>query len=232
MVPRDRNAAHCQIVVLLDADSWRTSSCVFKGRDGLKGARQSRTFTEVGRLACSRGSRSVPAVSAPLAGVGPAARRAVRPRAVSFEGGGHRPQESACLCPATGVCGTVRTTRQPNTHNIESRTVCYPWHPWFGHAVGVYEMLVKYGHSVCRCGHEEERTRRSVEIPTWMFEPATCDRLCVMTVPTVGCDALCALKTVLRSTPRPDGGDVLQAQHRSLLAAGGVDATVSEPIAF
>ena len=57
-------------------------------------------------------------------------------------------------------------------------------------------MLVKYGHSVCRCGLEEERTRRSVEIPTWMFESARCGRLRVMTVPIVDCDALCALKAV------------------------------------
>ena len=101
-------------------------------------------------------------------------------------------------------------------------------HPWFGRSVAVYEVLVKYGRSVCRCGFEEERTRRSVEIPTWMFEPAACCRLRVMAVPSVGCDALLELKALLRTASRSDPGVVLQAQHRSLLAAGGADARVNE----
>jgi hypothetical protein len=120
-------------------------------------------------------------------------------------------------------------SRQPNTHSTESREVCYPWHPWFGRAVAVYEVLVRQGHSVCRCGLEEERNRRSIEIPTWMFEPATCGRLRVLSVPTVSCDALLELQGLLRTVQHPDHGGVLQAQHRSLLDAGGADATVREP---
>src|SRR5207247_10574129 len=81
------------------------------------------------------------------------------------------------------------TSRQPNTHNTESRKVCYPWHPWFGRAVAVYEVLVKRGQSLCRCGLEEERNRRAVEIPTWMIEPAARCRLRVMAAPTASCDA-------------------------------------------
>jgi hypothetical protein len=130
-----------------------------------------------------------------------------------------------------GAFGSGDTTRQPNTHNTEAREVRYPWHPWFGRSVAVYEVLVKQGHSVCRCGLEEERTRRAVEIPTWMFEPAACCRLRVMAVPTVDCDALRALQALLRAVPRSDPGVVLQAQHHSLLAAGGADAPVSEPTA-
>jgi len=124
------------------------------------------------------------------------------------------------------------TSRQPNTHNTESREVCYPWHPWFGRSVVVYEVLVKYGQSVCRCGLEEERNRRAVEIPTWMFEPAACCRLPAMAVPTVSCDALLELKALLRTAQRPYPGVVLQAPHRSLLAAGGADATVRDPTAI
>jgi hypothetical protein len=97
-------------------------------------------------------------------------------------------------------------------------------------AVAMYEVLVKQGQSLCRCGLEEERNRRAIEIPTWMFEPAACCRLRVMVVPTVGCDALLELKA-LRTVPCSDPGVVLQAQHRSLLAAGGADATVPEPTA-
>jgi len=120
-------------------------------------------------------------------------------------------------------------SRQPNTHSTELRELRYPWHPWFGRAVAVYEVLVKQGHSVSRCGLEEERNRLSIEVPTWMFEPAACDRLRVTAVPTVNCDALRALQTLLRTTARPDPDDVLEAQHRSLPAAGGADAPVRDP---
>src|SRR2546425_8734602 len=53
----------------------------------------------------------------------------------------------------------------------------------------------------------------------------------MMAVPTVSCDALLALKALLRAAPRPAVDVVLQAQHRPLLAAGGADATVSQSTA-
>ena len=87
------------------------------------------------------------------------------------------------------------------------------------------------GQAVCRCGLDDERHRRSVEIPTWMFEPAVCSRLRVVAVPSVCCDALLELTALLRVAPRAAVGGVLQAQHRSLLAVGGADAPVSEPTA-
>jgi hypothetical protein len=138
----------------------------------------------------------------------------------------------ARLWPTRGACAIRDTSPQPNTHNTESREVCYPWHPWFGRSVAVYEVLVKDGHSVCRCGLEEERNRRAIEIPTWMFEPAACCRLRVMAVASVGCNALLELKALLRTVPRSDPGVVLQAQHHSLLAEGGAaDAQDHEPTA-
>src|SRR5262249_16227861 len=115
---------------------------------------------------------------------------------------GRRFCEAARL-PSTGsrVRGdSVRDgrSRQPNTHNTEWRNVCYPWHPCFGRTVAVYEVFIKRGQSLGRCGLEEERNGRSVEIPAWMLEPATCCRLRMMAVPTVNCDALLALKALLR----------------------------------
>jgi hypothetical protein len=139
------------------------------------------------------------------------------------------PGELVHPCPARGGCASRDRSRQPNTHSTELRERRYPWHPWFGRAVTVYEVLVKQGHSVSRCGLEEERNRLSIEVPTWMFEPAACGRLRVMAVPAVNCDALRALQTLLRTTARPDPGDVLEAQHRSLPAAGGADAPVRDP---
>jgi hypothetical protein len=128
---------------------------------------------------------------------------------------------SSCAC----------RSRQPNTHNTEFRDVCYPWHPWFGRTVAVYEVLVKQGQSVCRCGLEEERSRLAVEIPTWMFEPAACRRLRRLPDPAVSCDALRAVQVLLRLVPRSAPSGVLQAQHRSLPAAGGADAPVHDPSA-
>ena len=121
-----------------------------------------------------------------------------------------------------------RPARSPqlNTHNTEWRNVCYPWHPLFRRTVAVYEVFIKRGQSLCRCGLEEEGRGRTVEIPTWMLEPATCCRLRMMSVPTVSCDALLELKAYLRSTFHP-AIDVVQAQHRPILAAGGADATDS-----
>jgi hypothetical protein len=33
----------------------------------------------------------------------------------------------------------------------EWRNICYPWHPWFGRTVAVYEVFIKGGQSLCRC---------------------------------------------------------------------------------
>jgi hypothetical protein len=119
---------------------------------------------------------------------------------------------------ADGCC----RSRQPNTHNTEVREVCYPWHPWFGRTVAVYEVLVKQAQSVCRCGLEEERSRLAVEIPAWMFESAACRGLRLLHAPAVSCDALRGVQALLRIVLQSALSGVLQAQHRSLPAAGGV----------
>jgi len=90
----------------------------------------------------------------------------------------------------------------------------------------VYEALSKGGHRVCRCGFDDQRNDRSLEVPTWMFEPATCDHLRLTDTPIVDCKALAELKTLLQAALR---ADMLQAQHQSLSTAGGADATVPDP---
>ena len=96
---------------------------------------------------------------------------------------------------------SVRDDRSPqlNTHNTEWRNVYYPWHPWRGRTVAVYEVFIKRGQSLSLCGLEEERLRPSVEIPTWMLDPATCCRLRMMPNPTVSCDALLELQALLQT---------------------------------
>src|SRR5262245_23640883 len=100
---------------------------------------------------------------------------------------------------AIDVAGAHCTSRQHNTPSTESRSVVYPWHPWCGRSVTVYEVLTRGGQAVCRCGLDEERNRRSLEIPTWMFDPAACGSLRLTAVPTVDCDALLAVQAVLRT---------------------------------
>jgi hypothetical protein len=91
----------------------------------------------------------------------------------------------------------------------------------------VYETVTKGGHPLCRCGIEDQRNDRSVELPAWMFEPTACDHLHLTATPFVDCQALIELKAVLQTAPR---ADVLQAPHHSLTAPGGADATGQTPI--
>jgi hypothetical protein len=137
------------------------------------------------------------------------------------------PSAQGCPCPTLSESGCGGTNRQHNTHSTESREVCYPWHPWYGRAVWVYETLVKSGQPVFRCGTEENHDARYL-VPQWMFDSAVCCRMHKATVPVVGCEALRDLKALLQFPP--DRGVVLQAQHRSSLSQGGADANAPEPI--
>jgi hypothetical protein len=91
----------------------------------------------------------------------------------------------------------------------------------------VYEALTKGGYAICRCGFDDRRNDRSLEVPAWMFEPAACDHLRLIATPFVDCQALIELKAVLQTALR---ADVLQAPHHSLTAPGGADATGQRPI--
>ena len=121
------------------------------------------------------------------------------------------------------------TSRQRNTHNIESREVRYPWHPWHARAVAVHEALTKNGRGVFRCGIDENPGMRLLEIPQWMFDSVACCRMRLATVPTVSCGALRDLKALLRYASFPDSDVVIQGQHRSLLSPGGADAKITKP---
>ena len=62
-----------------------------------------------------------------------------------------------------------------------------------------------------------------------MFNPAICLRMRrLAAVPTVSCEALLDLESLLQCAPVSNIGFVLQAQHRSLLSRGGADAKVAE----
>jgi hypothetical protein len=121
------------------------------------------------------------------------------------------------------------TTRQRNTHNTESREIRYPWYPWFGRAVTVYEVLTRCEQTVCRCGLDNERHHRSLEVPLWMFESAACSHLHLTSTPVVDGNALVEVQALLRLAA-PGDAYVLQARHRSLTSAGGADVAVGTAV--
>ncbi len=127
------------------------------------------------------------------------------------------------------ACGPRGTSRQRNTHNIESREVRYAWHPWHARAVAVHGALTKNGRGVFRCGIDENPGVRLLEIPQWMFDSVACCHMRLATVPTVSCGALLDLKALLRCASFPDSDVVLQSQHRSLLSPGDADAKITKP---
>jgi hypothetical protein len=122
------------------------------------------------------------------------------------------------------------TSRQSNTHSIESREVRYPWHPWYGRTVWIYQSLKKQGGGILRCGVEQDVRVSLLELPEWMFETAAgCIQLAKM--PAACCEALRDLRTLLQGHQSRSGRDgVVEVQHRSLQASGGADAEPREPI--
>jgi hypothetical protein len=120
------------------------------------------------------------------------------------------------------------TSRQRNTHSIESREVLYPWHPWHNRVVAVHQSFTRNGHVLFRCSIQENLEARLLEIPQWMFDPATCGRMRLAAVPIVSCKALLNLKSLLQCALLPGSEAVLQAQHSCLLSPGGADAKVTE----
>jgi hypothetical protein len=83
----------------------------------------------------------------------------------------------------------------------------------------VYEALTKGGDAICRCGSDDRRDDRSLEVRAWMFESAACDHLRLTVTPYEDCPALIELKAALQTALR---AGVLQAPHHALTAAGGL----------
>ena len=67
--------------------------------------------------------------------------------------------------PRTGVFATDGTTCQFTAHNTETRTVCYPWHPWYGHTVAIRAARAKRDQAICHCQLEHVVRLKSLEIP-------------------------------------------------------------------
>src|SRR5215831_11190328 len=87
------------------------------------------------------------------------------------------------------------TSRQSNTHSIESREVRYPWHPWCGRTVWIYQSLRKHGEGILRCRVEQDPRGSLQEVPEWMFDTAA-SQIQIAKIPAVGCEALRDLKAL------------------------------------
>jgi hypothetical protein len=133
------------------------------------------------------------------------------------------------LYPTKDGGGTCGTSRQSKTHNIESREVRYPWHPWHGRTVWIYQSLNKHGIGILRCRTEQDQRVSLLELPEWMFDTAAGEIQLAKTA-VVRCEALRDLKVVLQqhhSLARRDS--VIESQHQSLQSSGGADVQATEP---
>jgi hypothetical protein len=169
---------------------------------------------------------------------------AIRPRADSG-GGARRPAGSpphvrapavaprgagAHSAPAPDGVAPCCTSRQSDTHRIESREVRYPWHPWYGRAVWIDQAVVRGGRAMFQCRLELRQEQRSVEVPQWMFDAASCHWMRLGPIPSVSWEVLRELRALLSSGTRLGDRDELRdAQHQAEHGRGGADATVTEP---
>ena len=128
----------------------------------------------------------------------------------------------------TDVFSTDCTSRQSNTHSIESREVRYLWHPWHGRTVWIYQSLRKHGEGILRCRVEQDQRGSLQELPEWMFDTAA-GNIQIAKDPAVGCEALRDLKVLLQRYQTRSGRDsVVEIQHQSLQASGGADVQATE----
>ena len=129
----------------------------------------------------------------------------------------------ACPWPARDASWIRDTTPQLNTHSNESREIHYRWHPWFGRRVWIYSIRTGRAPASVRCGLEPIQCSKSLEVPLWMFEAASCSTLSLTDAPRVGCAALQTLRALLQNC-------MLQDRHHSVLLTGGADASPIETL--
>ena len=136
-----------------------------------------------------------------------------------------RDDDPVRLDPRTGVFATDGTTLQFNAHNTETRTVCYPWHPWYGHTVAIRAARAKRDQAICHCQLEHDVRLKSLEIPQWMLDPAICTAMRRRETPVVSSEALLNLKALLVHTTVCGDSAVVQNQSHSMSTKGETDAT-------
>lgn len=133
-----------------------------------------------------------------------------------------RVEKFARLGPV-GVMLSSCTSQQQNAHITESRTVLYPWHPWYGKSVSVLGAMVKGERgALFRCALHDGS--RPLEIPQWMFDTAICSQTSLVTRPSVDVVSLRELGMLL-SAMRPEQRVVVKGEHLSQPDRGGACET-------
>jgi hypothetical protein len=122
------------------------------------------------------------------------------------------------------------TSRRQNTHITESRVVLYRWHPWHGRPVYIARPLNKGRQPVFRCALEAGDSVATLEVPQWMFDPAICCRIAVVTDPSVDVGSLRELRRLLLAITRAEPSPVVEAEHLAKQDRGGACA-ISESAA-
>jgi hypothetical protein len=79
----------------------------------------------------------------------------------------------------------------------EAVEVLYPWHPWFGRVVYIYDVIERGGERSFRCDLGEKQTARCMQMPAWMFDRAACLRIQRTDTPQVELAGLICLKALL-----------------------------------
>ena len=116
----------------------------------------------------------------------------------SYPQGGQRGRLPSASHPqGSSEAARCCTTRRDNAHKIEERKVLYPWHPWFGRAVHVHEVIEKRAGGILRCSLDGGASGRWLELPKWMFDREACLPMRMATAPRVDSAALLALKMCL-----------------------------------
>lgn len=104
-----------------------------------------------------------------------------------------------------------------------------PWHAWFGRNVAIYAAVGKRGEPVFHCRLEEESLGRTLAIPQWMFDAATCGLMRVAESPGVSCEALRELRRLLGWAHQQSDVGMVEASHRVLDRRGESDAQSDMP---
>ena len=118
------------------------------------------------------------------------------------------------------------TTEQSNTHITDTLEVRYPWHPWYGHQLRVKVVRIRNGPVVFRCTKDDEQECLTLELPQWMFDTSSCQRMKISGTARVDCEALRALRTLIDLSTHLPEPLVLEDQHQSLIPGGADEKAI------
>ena len=120
------------------------------------------------------------------------------------------------------------TTQQHKTHISKYQEIYYPWHPWYGRSVLVRGSLTRRDRDVYRCTIEDDASKKSLEVPHWMFDRAVCCGMKLVDAPVLGVCELRSLKALLGHAGVTTRDDLRQDQHCLSTPKGDVDAKTTK----